>query len=237
MLKRLTLLIIMALLAPSLFGEDPDLASWFRTDAKARAYRDVEGQISETFDAARGAELPLWILMEKLREGAAKGVRADRLSSGLRAEVARLAEARDILARGKVAIADRKSREGTLKSVSIALLSGLSSATIEEMFTRAVPPARGPQDAVAACAAVIPVREGSRLAEADIRRLGAALLASRLPSGAFKSVASFFVKAGARGVREQDILDAMVLHALESGGGLVQMEDELRLYLKRRDSR
>lgn len=237
MRKRLAILIFMALLAPSLFAEEPDLGSWFRTDPKARDYRGVEGLIAETFERAQAADLPLWILMEKLREGAAKGVRADRLASGLQAEAARLLEAREILASQKVGVAERKSRDEIMKAISIALLSGLSSRTIAELFLLAVPPGRGPQDAVAACAALISLREASRLSDAKIRALGAALLASRLPAASFKSVASFFVRAGARGVREQDILDAMVIRALESGGGLVQMEEELRVFLMRRDSR
>ena len=235
--KRLALAFLVALMASSASAEDAEVSSWFRTEARARAYRSVEAQITATFDAARIADLPLWILMEKLREGAAKGVRADRLASGLQQEAQRLAEAKDILLAQNVAIADRRVSDETLKAVSIALLAGLSPAVIGSLFSLAIPPARGPQDAVAALAAVIPVRDASRLAEADIRRLGAALIASRLPSTAFKSVSSFFIKASASGVRDEDVIDVIVIRSLQAGGGLVQMEDEMRILLKRRDSR
>ena len=175
--------------------------------------------------------------MEKLREGAAKGVPAQRLASGLQAESGRLVQARDILLRRKVAITDTRARDETLKAVSIGLLAGVSAESVEDLFAAAVPPARGPQDAVAALAAVIPVKDASRLPEADLRRLGVALLGSRLPAAAFRSVSSFFLKASASGVRDAEVLDGMVIRSLAAGGGLVQMEEELRIYLKRRGSR
>jgi hypothetical protein len=218
-------------------AEESVVSSWFRTEAKARAYLAIEQQLVATFDAARAADLPLAILVEKLREGAAKGVRPDRLAAGLQEEARRLLEAKEILLARKAAIDDPAVREETLKAMSIALLAGLSPETVGEFFSLAAPPRRGPRDAVAALAGVIPVRDATRLADTDIRRLGAALLASRLPAPAFKSVAAFFLRASASGAREQDILEGMVIPSLQAGGGLVQMEDALRVFLRRRDSR
>jgi hypothetical protein len=235
--RRIAIILCVAFLSIPAFAEDADVSAWFRADPRGKAYRSVEGQVTATFAAASDAGLPLWILMEKLREGAAKGVGADRLATGLEQESRRLLEARDILLGQKVPIMDPRTREETMKAISIALLSGLSPAIIAELFSLAAPPLRIPQDAVAALAAIIPVRDASRLAESDIRRLGAALLASRLSPAAFKSVSSFFLKARASGARDEDVLETMVIRSLEAGGGLVQMEEELRIFLKRRGSR
>lgn len=235
--RRIIVILCIALLSAPAFAEDADVSAWFRADPRGKAYRSVEGRVTAVFEAAKESGLPLWILMEKLREGAAKRVGADRLASGLEQESHRLLEARDILLGQKVPLVETRTREEAMKAVSIALLSGLSPAIISEMFSLAVPPLRVPQDAVAALAAIIPVRDASRLAEPDIRRLGAALLASRLPPAAFKSVSSFFLKARASGARDEDVLETMLIPSLEAGGGLVQMEEELRIFLKRRGSR
>ena len=235
--RRVSVLACLILLALPVFGEDPGLSAWYRSDPKARGYASVEAELSATFEAAAAADLPVRVLLEKLREGAAKGVAPTRLAAGLRAEADRLAQAAAILSRAQVPVSDRLLREQTLRAVSIALLAGFSPGTVEQLFLRAVPPARSPQDVAAALAAVIPVKDASRLAEADLSRLGAALLASRLPAAAFKSVASFFLRAAASGARDVDIIDTMIVPALEGGGGLVQMEEQLRVFQKRRGSR
>jgi hypothetical protein len=237
MRQRLTVSILLLLIAPLVFCEAPELSSWFKSDPRAQAYREIEPQVSRTFDEAEAAGLPLRILMDKLREGAAKGVAADRLSTGLRAELERLLRAQAILERQPVHIADQEGREEAMKGISISLLAGLPPEAVEQLFALSRPPARGPQDAVAACAALIQIREMSRMSDTDILRLGAALLGSRLPSTSFRSIPSFFVKARARGIGEREILDSIVIKALASGGGLVQMEDQLRLELKRRGGR
>jgi hypothetical protein len=236
MRQRLAISILL-LIAPLVFCEEPGLSSWFQSDPRAQAYREVEPQISRTFDEAAAAGLPLPILMDKLREGAVKGVAAERLSTGLRAEMERLLVAQGILERQSVTLPDRKGREEAMKGISISLLAGLPPETIEQLFAISRAPARSPQDAVAACAALIQIREMSRLSDADVRRLGEALLRSRLPAASFRSIPSFFVRARARGIGEAEILDSIVIEALESGGGLVQMEDQLRLQLKRRGGR
>jgi len=230
-------LLLLALAGFPAGAEESVVSSWFRTEEKARAYLSIEQQLAATFDAARAAEVPLGILLEKLREGAAKGVRPDRLAAGLQEEARRLREAKDVLLARKVEIDDPALREEALKAMSIALLAGLSPHTAGEFFSLAVPPRRGPRDALAALAAVIPVHDATRLADGEIRRLGAALLESRLPAPAFKSIAAFFLSASARGAREQDILEGMVIPSLQAGGGLVQMEEALRVFLRRRDSR
>jgi hypothetical protein len=235
--RRLAVLACLVLLALPALGEDAGLSSWFRSDPKARAYAAVEAELAATFDAAAAADLPTRFLLEKLREGAAKGVAPARLAAGLRAEAQRLSQAADMLAHAPVPFPDRAAREETLKAVSIALLAGFSPGGVEALLARAAPPARGPQDVVAVLAAVIPVKDASRLEEPDLVRLGAALLGSRLPATAFKSVASFFLRAAASGARDGDILDTMVIPALEGGGGLVQMEEKLRVFQKRRGSR
>jgi hypothetical protein len=237
MARRLTVPACLLLLALSAFGDDAELSAWFRSDPKARPYAAVQAEIAATFDEAAGAGLPAWVLMEKLREGAAKGVPAGRLATGLRAEATRLSQAADILLRARTSVADRRERDETLRAVSIALLAGFSPGAVETLLVLVAPPARGPQDAVAALAAVIPVKDASLLSEADLVRLGAALLQSRLPSTAFKSIGSFFLKASASGARDGDILDDMVIPALRGGGGLVQMEEQLRVFQKRRGSR
>ena len=235
--QRLAVSILLLLIAPLVFCEEPGLSSWFQSDPLARAYREIEPQVSRIFEEAGAAGLPLRLLMDKLREGATKGVAADRLSTGLRSELERLFLAQAMLDRQSIPLPDQEAREDAMNGISISLRAGLPPDAVEELFARSRPPARSPRDAVATCAALIQIRETTRLSDADILRLGAALLGSRLPSTSFRSIPSFFVKARARGVGEREVLDSILIETLESGGGLVQMEDQLRLQQKRRGRR
>jgi hypothetical protein len=228
------ILLTLLLASRAFCSEAGDPSAWFKSDPLAPAYQGVEEQIRLVFDDAGRSGLPLRLLMEKLKEGAAKGVDPDKLAGGLRAEADRLLLAQEIFARRNVIFAGPGAREEAMQKVSIALLAGLSPELIEELFALGRPPARGPADAEAACAALIQMRESGRLAEKDLLRLGVALMSSRLPASTFRSIPPFFIKARARDIGERELLDSIVIKALESGGGLVQMEDSLRLRLKRR---
>jgi hypothetical protein len=209
-------------------------SAWFRSDPLAPAYRGVQERIERIFNDAERSGLPVRLLLEKLKEGAAKGVDPERLTAGLRAEADRLLAAREIFTEGNVVFPDSGAFEEAMRTVSIALLAGMSPDLVRDLFALGRPPARGPADAQAACAALIEMRESGRLSEEDLGRLGAALMSSRLSASAFRSIPPFFIKARARNIGEGELLDSIVIKVLESGGGLVQMEDALRLRLRRR---
>ncbi len=232
--KRSACLLIFLTVAAAAFCQDAGVDSWFKADPRAKAYMDSKADVLRVFAEAQAADLPLWVLMDKLREGASKGVSPDRLTAGLQSEAARLSAAKSILARVKPGIAERQEYEEALRDTSIALLAGIGGETIEALFSGTRTSVRTYRDVLAACAALIQMKNSSRLSENELQRLGETLLASTLPSSSFSSIPSFFVKARAAGLRESDILDSIVLKALESGGGFVRMEELLRMRQKGR---
>ena len=234
MRKRSACLLVFLIIAASAFCQDADVESWFKADPRAKAYMDSKADVLLIFGEAQAAELPMWVLMDKLREGASKGVSPDRLTAGLQSEAARLSAAKAVLARGKVDIAERREYEEALRDMSIALLAGIGGDTIESLFAGIRMSSRTYRDVLAACAALIQMKNSSRLSEKELRRLGETLLSSKLPSSSFASIPSFFVKARASGLRESEILDSIVVKALETGGGFVRMEELLRIRQKGR---
>jgi hypothetical protein len=220
--------------AAAAFGQDAGLEAWFRDDPRAKAYSDSRRDIAGVFADAEAADVPAWVLLDKLREGASKGVSPDRLTAGLRAEYSRLVTSKAILARTGVAIPEPGEYEDALRDMSIWMLAGLGAETMEALFSSVRGGPRTPGDVLAACAALIQMKSSSRLEEKDLLRLGRALLSSRLPSSSFASVPAFFVKARASGLRESEILDSIVVKALESGGGFVRMDELLRSMQKGR---
>jgi hypothetical protein len=232
--KRSACLFVFLALAAAAFCQDAGVDSWFKADPRAKAYMDSKADVLRIFAEAQAAELPMWVLMDKLREGASKGVSPDRLTAGLQSEAARLSAAKAILERVKADIAEKTEYEDALRDMSIALLAGIGGETIESLFAGTGMKARTYRDVLAACAALIQMKNSSRLPENDLRRLGETLLASTLPSSSFSSIPSFFVKARAAGLRESEVLDSIVLKALETGGGFVRMEELLRMRQKGR---
>ncbi len=207
------------------FCQESALDAWLRDDPRGKTYAAAAADLRDVFSRAGSEGLPLGILMDKLREGASKGVPAGRLSAGLEAERQRLLEVRDILKGSGMSIMDAGEYQETLKDISLTLLAGIPAGTIQSLFTAAARAGKTVMDVRAACAALIRMASVSRLAGEDLRRLGEAMVSSSLASSAFASIPSFFIKARASGLREGDVLDSIVIKALQSGGGLARMEE------------
>jgi len=227
-IKKALPIILVFLLAPPLFSENPDVSSWFHNDSRARPYAGIGSEVIRVFTEAGKAGLSLALLMDKLKEGASKGVAADLLLNALRSESERLSTGRDILERQGARFSDPGDREETLRAISLTLIAGISVQTIESLFALAPSVARSSQEVAAAFNAMVQAKLSSRLTDSEIQRLGAALLKSRMAQAAFKSIPSFLMKASARGMTDNDVVDRIIVSVLESGGSLVQMEEELQ---------
>jgi hypothetical protein len=222
------LFLLLIIVTPKVTGQESEPATWFKSDRTAPPYRDVQISIEAVFMDARSDGLPTALLMDKLREGAKKSVPAERLVEGLRAELGRLRAVHAMLDRQRVSVEDPRYLEEASKALSIALLGGVPVQTMETLFEMSLGTARGPRDIIATVTTLFQLREGSRISDEALLNLGKAMVGSALPTAAFRSIPSFFVKAAARGVRETDIIARIMIPVLESGGGLVKMEEELR---------
>lgn len=215
-------------------AEEAEVRSWFRSESRARPYIGMEAEIVGLFTEAESRGLPAQALLGKLKEGAAKSIDPKRLLAGLKDELARLTAAQGILERAWTAFADAASRQSALKDMSVYLLGGVGVEVLEGVLAQAALLQRGYADAIACCDALWKLREMSSVDDTGLLRIGRALLGSRVPPSGYKTVPSLFLRAKVQKVAESDILDDIVLKTLESGGGLIQMEEELARRARKR---
>jgi len=224
--RAVLLLALLALLAPPLFPEGNDAPSWLRSEPRARAYEPVRLEILRIFDDAQKAGVPTGPLEDKLKEGVSKRVPADVLITGLRAELDRLSLAGSLLA-GRGSAFDPGKREAALRTISLLLASGASPQLIGSLLDTGSSAARDPSDTVEALGVLAQVKLSIRLPDTLVLTLGDALLKSRMPQAAFGSIPPLLMQARANGMNSEELI-SMIVGVLQSGGGLIQVQDRLR---------
>jgi len=224
--RAVLLLALLALLAPPLFSDGNDAASWLRSDPRARAYASAQAEILAVFDDAQKTGVPTGPLVDKLKEGVAKRVAADLLVAGLRVELDRLATGESLLA-GQAPGLDPGQKEAALRAVSLLLASGASPQMIESLLDAASEAARGSTYIVKTLGVLAQLKLSIHLPDALAQTLGTALLRSRMPQEAFDAIPSVVIRARANGMSSEEVV-AIVVGVLRSGGGLIQMQDRLQ---------
>lgn len=190
-------------------------------DSLPAPYAVVEEAITDMFEDAQVAGLPVETLASIVQEGLAKAVEPETLLRALRAEEGRLRFAREIFLRylpGRPEAVDREAYE----AVTLALQSGMSRASLEDLAGAAV-------DAEALGLALRAVSQIRRIAGADeveLSRLGRVMLESNLDPRSYAAIASVIIRSmvsprGTGGAVER------AARIVEAGGGLVQITREL----------
>ncbi len=220
--RFLLFLLLWGLLAVPARGDE--LSSWFLTDRRARAYTGVQAELQGLIDEARLQNVPIGPLIDKLREGASKRVEAERLPGALRETIDRMLRARSILE--QAGAADAGSEEN-VQAVSVLLQRGLPEELARQLIARALQAGRGMQAARAACDAVTSLLAVRAMGEQDALKVGELLLASKLPVPAYRSLVSVYLKAKASALDNSEILNDVIISTLESGGGIVSMDEKI----------
>lgn len=208
-------------------ADESVVQAWFRTESRAKPYSGIEARILDLFSEAGTRKLPEQVLLGKLKEGAAKRVDPERLLVGLKEELERLTSAQGIVEGSGIVFPDPAARQAAVKDMSVYLLGGLGVEVLKGILAQAILLSHGYADAISCCDALVKLREMSTVDDKGLLRIGRALLASRVPPSGYKTIPSLFLRAKVQRIAEADILDDIVLRTLESGGGLVQMEEEL----------
>ena len=219
-------LLLLVLLSPPLFPDETDAAAWLRAEPRARAYDAAQPAILGVFDDAREAGLPPALLVEKLMEGVSKRVPPDLLVAALRAESERLSIGADILS-GQASAFLPARKEAALRAISLLLASGSSPRLAESLVSAATASGRDSADTVDALQVLAQVRLSIHLPDVLLQSLGAAMLQSGMPRAAFGSIPSMLLQARANGMSPEETI-ADVVRVLQSGGGLIQVEDRLQ---------
>ena len=217
LLSLLLYLLFLLVLAVPATGDE--LSSWFASDQRARAYEAVEAELQGLIEEARQRKVPVGPLVDKLREGAAKGVDPQRLLDAVGETIDQLARARSVL---EQASGNPWESEEDVQAVSL-LLRGLPEELAGELIAFGLHRGREMRAIRAAGDAITRLRSIAELGEGEALKVGTLLLDGRVPVFAYGSLPSIYLKAKASGLPEQEILDEVIMGTLESGGGIVAM--------------
>lgn len=164
-----------------------------------------------------------------LREGAAKRVPGSRLVSALREELQRLTFAEDALSETNLLPRNSEQLRDTLRQVSVYQAAGVDRATISSTLKRTEDLER----ALAALSAVAGVLSIQSVDQQQSTRLAVALLDSELTPATFASIPSTFLRGTAIGLPATTVV-MIIIDVLERGGGLIQIDRELKVRSRRR---
>ena len=199
-----------------------ELETWLGTSRVARPYQGVAERLTRIARDLESTGVPAGALLDRIREGAAKGVDPEVLVSAAEAEAGRLRLASDLLATAGPVEPDLRVQ--AVSVLSLCLRGGIEPATLAVLLSAGVSDRAGMERALAAGQTVLTLRGITTLGAPALSRLGVALVRGRLPVGAFASVGALFVKARGAGLDDQEATDLMV-SVLDAGGGLIQLSN------------
>ncbi len=208
-----------------------ELASWYRWDPRAAAYAGVHGQLDQVFSEARRERIPPGLLIERLREAAAKRVPADRVASALRRDLALFSRARLIVSQagfGGSFLTARGVSEGALKSVGIYLRAGLPDHLISDLLSAGSSMPGGKESALAACQAIVDMRAVAPVQDADSLQIGRLLMASRIEPSGYSSLALVYGLGVSRGLSQDRLVHDVIINTLSTGGGVAIMNQKIQ---------
>jgi len=202
-----------------------ELGSWYRSDPRSTAYLHVRPALSGVFADARGCHVPQWLLVERLREGSAKGASPDMLQSAVRAELARLVRAHRIIDQTGLAVG--ASGDATLKEIGVFLRAGLPDQVVGELLAAGRGLHGGRESALAACGAIMDFRAMGPVADADSVHIGRLLMASGMEPSRYGSLALVYDRGKIRGLSHELLVHEVIINTLSAGGGLSIMNQKI----------
>lgn len=214
---------------PGVEAETPLLDQWYRESGNARRYTDERSELAAVLEQARQDGVPPELIMLVLREGAAKRVPASRLIAALEAEEERLATARRILERVDLLPIRTEDIRNALRELSVYQSAGVTPDVLSSILESADDLDRG----LAAVAAVSQFLGIQPLSDNTTATLGISILGSELTPATYASLSSAYLRGTLDGLPPQTVA-RIIVDVLEAGGGLIQIDRELRARGRRR---
>ncbi|MBN1525651.1 MAG: hypothetical protein JW904_14325 [Spirochaetales bacterium] len=230
--KILLLIIFLFTLSPGcFFGQESQkvIENWFSQNSRSYLYQEIKRELQELFTQAGFAQIPLELLTELMDEGAAKNVPDEAILSALRQKTIEYKRVQELFSSAKNcyrSIAPGGAENAVfLKHWSSFRNRGIPEISLEDLlaFSCLQKLAKDRLLSVFRGIAGIPVL--SRLSAADQTRLGKTLLESSLSVSTFNSLGSLYVKGQLKNIPISEIT-AIIIDALESGKGLIRIEQE-----------
>lgn len=232
-LSVLLLLISVSLVWAENVWEKKDLLKWLDKETTPTQYKDFESDFFDLFTRNVTSPVVPDLLMERLYEGGAKRVPAERLLDGLSKEKERLQRVVRIVAGIGYTELSIDNLKPHVKALSIALRGDLTFSLVEEILEESFKNEYSLTVGVSACTTLFQISRITFLTEKDFLKLGNALLNSSLPASGYSSLTSVFIKGRGSRLKDSDIMD-IIVRILERGGGLVQIEREISRRTRRR---
>ena len=208
--------------APIHMAAEQTLDHWLETDPRAAMYQPHREQLLGVFLSAAERSIPSAPLVRTLREAAAKRAPFDIAYTALDRELERLYIGTAVLERSGLRL-DADQRIEVLSNISLYLQSTLSPEVLLLVFEGR----NSLEKATQAAAALVRIKQNTGLSDDRVQRLAAAIRRSELPVSAYRSLPAVFLQARSWGVPEAEAAE-IIIRELQSGGGLVQINNALR---------
>ena len=230
MKRRLTLSLLLCALVLGAATAEP-LSAWFATSAAARVYEPIRGELSSILADAGERGVPLELMMTRIAEGAEKRVAPGKLILALRKDLDNYTLVKSMISGTSPGTALTKEWPDLLARGGMALRSGMDAATFENVLLTSTAKAVDTRRVMDALITVAAVDSRMPLGGEGKRALAVSLACSTEKEARFSLLSSLFLrgKSGKLGTRD---LVAITVSTLDSGGGFLQLENEITRRLK-----
>jgi hypothetical protein len=229
-MHRLRLCILLSLLAIAAAAEEP-LSSWFATSPAAGRYESIRGDLRTILADAERRGIPAELFMTRIAEGAEKRVASDKLVAALRKDLENYFAVLSIISKTMSAAPENRQRTDLLARGGMALRAGMDTGTFEQVFSDAVRRDVPPRRAIDALIAVAAVDSRMPLDGEGKRSLASSLAASSEKEERFSLLSSLLLRGKTGKIGTRDLV-ALAVSILDSGGGFLQLENEITRRLK-----
>ena len=187
------------------------------------AYEPIKADVESIIQTLREEEIPVDTIGLLVLEGIAKDVEPARLIGAIDLEVDRLLWLKGLLKNAGYDAMDPSELAEPLERLSLFLQSGVERATIESLFRDEV----DLEQVVYAGEALGKIVQFAYGKPEDQMRLANALLDSSVPPRRYSALASTVIRGLSTGLSPDRLLDILV-EVLASGGGILQIDQEIR---------
>jgi len=223
-MKRVLALALAAFaILPGVSLSADELTDWFRL-SQAKAYLSLRPDLEGLRDRLAEADVPTELLVERVKEGAAKKVSPERLLAALREDSDRFLFLSSSYSRLPRDAAATENRLRFIRDGAIAMRSGIEGGIFDACLAGLA--SGGLQRRLAALLAVAAVNARFPLGGEDIPPLVLALDASSERDSRFSRLSSVFVRARGLGL-DTRWTSSRAIAILSAGGNLFTLESDI----------
>ncbi len=219
--RNTTICLLLILLSSFLYGAPDPLPSWYLKIPDI--YEPIKADVLSVIMTLREEEIPGDTIGLLVLEGAAKDVEPVRLIGAINLEVGRLLWLKQVLESSGYDEMEASELAEPLGRLSLFLQSGVERGALESLL-------RGQVDlekVLYAGEALGKIVQFAYATPEDQIRLANAMIGSNVPSRRYSALASTVLRGLSAGLSPDRLLD-IIVEVLNSGGGILQIDQEIR---------